>query len=244
MSGTLKAIDGLNSPLFLPSLGREDEESSFDPGSIGGLELWVDGDHVVQDAGIVSELVDQSSSLRSVLSVGDGVAWNENVLNGHSTFSFAGSHQFTVSPNITSASGTIFIVMAANAAASVAYSPFIIAQNYRVVAKTAVGSPWGTFTGANLNGTTILAAGVWALLTMTSTGGGIGTRLRYNAVQEATSANASTGTTPTTIGNEEGFARHLVGDIAAILAYNSVLSAGDITLVEDWLMSPTMYNLP
>lgn len=214
----------------------------FDPNSIAGLILWVDGDHVIEDGGIVSEMTDRSTGGHTILSVIDSVT--QGIRNGHGTVVFNGSQQFTVTPHINTAAGTIFVVGAIDASGSATYAPLFISQNNRMCAKTgSSGGAWGTFTsGGDLNGTTTLADGVWHCEEMTSAGGGIGTRMVMDGVQEASSANASTGTSATSFGNEEGFLRTLVGAIAEILYYDSVLSVLDRDAVRNYLR--TKYNLP
>lgn len=216
----------------------------FDPNSIPGLILWIDGDHVIEEGGIVGEMIDRSSGGHTVASVVDGIGLNVGALNGHNTVSFNTSQQLTVTPGINTSSGTIVAVAAIDASMSANYAPIFISQNNRMCAKTASsGGDWGTFTsGGDLNGTTTLTSGNWHILILKSAGGGTGTRLILDGVQEATSVNASSGTSVTSIGNEEGFPRFLQGDIAEELYYDSFLSTENEEALVTYLRNK--YALP
>lgn len=214
-----------------------------DPSSIAGLALWLKADSLgLADGAAVAAWPDSSGTGNDATQATGALQpiLKRGIINGRSVVRFDGANDYMSFPNDPGANTSVFVVAAVNVAAGAlpAYASFIISGSglfgFNICARLATTN-WGTYCGADESAGEVLGIGVFNILGL-DTGGAL-TYVYRNGVQKNSLAVHSNGNSGG--GNLIGLyapasGRYLNGDIAEIVAYNSVLAAADRQFVEDY----------
>lgn len=241
---------------FALSLGRK-QSASFDPKSITGLLAWISADSGIKDSGGNLITVDNTTVYTAtdrgtlgnnlVNSGGTGPKWRNaaNGINGVPALQFDGTSQFlNFASNVTpTANFTYFIVGKPTRAGTFGYSNRIQGTTYvatgftiglttsnaYVVCRSAGGTVFDFNANVTMNNQTLATCTI-------GTGGG---KLRINKTEVASNASATAWgvSSPATeyVGRDPS--TYFQGLICEVLIYNSILSADNRNLVENYLSS-------
>lgn len=215
---------------------------AFSPTDISGLKLWLKADALgLSDNDPISSFTDFSGTANhATATLTERPTFKTSIINGLPVARFDGSNDNLVFTSVAGANSTFVVGKINVAPASLsAYAVFIIystADSGRLCARISTTN-WGTFlsSAADLSAGELLVSGTPVLLEMTSSSGG-GTKLYRNGSLLASNASSSSNGTTAAIGAEIGDTRFLNGDIAEIVVYDTVLSAPNRVLVENFLM--------
>jgi hypothetical protein len=162
--------------------------------------------------------------------------------SGKPVFRFDGSANVLVfgSDPIASGASSLFAVVKLLSTPS-SYDPVYIAAasftGQRMCLKTS-SATWGTFAGSDENASSTLSTGTWYLLEMLNAAGAGGGNFYVSGVSDGTYATEPYGSGDVAqVGAEQGPSRFSNIDIAAIVMYDTVLSAGNRADVEAYLTS-------
>lgn len=231
----------LQQPFAIPS-------ANFTPLRIPGCKVWLKANSLsLSDGDPVSTWPDSSGNANDVTGVTTTrPLYKTGIINGLPSVLFDGTDDFlTFTANPTGASGiSAFLVVqpTLNTASQKTYAVFIhnntgTSQGLFMVAKLSTDF-WGTFTGSgDLSSTNALVSGTPYLLENTSAS--VSVFLYQRGVQVATVAATEVGSgAPGAIGKDTTNAnRQYAGHIAEVLVYDTVLSSGNRTLVENYLIA-------
>lgn len=224
-------------------LGNGDyiETLAFAPSSITGNVLWLDaslgtyqssgGSAATADGDVVGEWQDQSGSGNHATQATGSKkpTLRTNVLNGLPVLRFDGSNDGLAPSGFTVASAhTIFVVAkAANSGGN-----YSVLTDDDGVPQLFCNGQWNLFTGSvtTIGGT----SANWNLLVLKGSGGS--TDCYLNGTPAATLGAVFAGVTALSLSGYGGHTTNVFnGDIAAVLVYDSALSASNRTKVENYL---------
>jgi Concanavalin A-like lectin/glucanases superfamily len=240
---------------FALSIGRN--KSAFDPKSITGLLAWISADSGIKDSGgnvitadntTVYTATDRGSLGNNLVnSAGTGPKWRNaaNGINGLPVLQFDGSTQFlNFASNVTPTANFTYVIVCkptrtgtygfqnrvqgtVNGGSGITLG--LTTTNAYVVFRTAGGTLldfYGNATCTNQVVATMIAG----------TGGG---KLRVNKTEIASNASATawglSGAATEYVGRDPG--TYFQGAVCEILIYNTILSANNLSLVENYLSS-------
>jgi hypothetical protein len=232
----LSPLAGLLSPL---GFSRAPAVADFSPADVAGLQLWLEADAItgLADGDPVATWADASGHGNDATqpTAPSQPAYRTAVLNGRPVLRFAGG-QTLYSSAMRVQPYTVFVVVRETTNS----------VNQYIIDGLTINSGVMSFPGSSDPGKVYLYAGVllsapavttsWNLLT--GTFAGVSSTIAVNG--SVTSGNAGTGTADgVLIGGSAGAL--LVGDIAAVLLYDSALADANRMVVESYLM--TKYGL-
>lgn len=213
--------------------------SPFAPSDLSGLQLWLDADLISgSDGDLLTAWTDQAG-IRTVSNAGGSArpTLKTNILNGRKVVRFASGNSFDVTPNTSMGSDNTFFFVFRNQA-----SPVGLLDSAPSAANTTrnwSNNQWETHNDSAFD--ILVQSSLPQLLTITTTA--TPTRITKSRLSKRQSASLTVGTTTAIawgstwrIGNiNGGSAGNFVGDLAAVIAYNRVLTATEIGQVEDYL---------
>jgi hypothetical protein len=221
------------------------EESTFAPSDISGLQLWLDAndtDTITLNGSTVSQWDDKSGN---VYHVSQGTASNQptytaSALNSKSVVRFDGNDELTngsATPVGGSTNRTVFIVFNSTGGSAISYGVTLgdstsTGQSFGVSKEIAV-----RVNGGNRVWTTAIDA-THAIVTIILDGTSTTDLSAWKNGSSLTTSSTGTQTINTAAGIIIGNGTaggSLVGDVAEIIVYNSVLSTSDRESVESYL---------
>ncbi len=217
----------------------------FDPASIASLRLWLRGDDIgVSDGSPVSAWADASGHGNSVTQA-TGMkmpTFTATQLNGHSYVSFDGidDTMFKASPvGIDYLTGhTVIAVM--NPTVGVAFGMGVV-TNYQCNEMRQGGSggypQWMIPSGFHQVDGTSNVSGQWKVWSGTYDVGTFALELFINGASQGTDSDGGALVVSDIYLGSRTDTYHWLGDIAEVLVFDDVLSAGDRSNVESYLMT-------
>lgn len=211
---------------------RPRAKGGFDPKSITGLALWLDGASLA--SGSVATWSDKSGNGRDATQTTGNNQPTTTTVNGRNAVSFDGSNDRMAISFTYSASNTLFVVC--SPASTI--NKFLFGPGAPGVVISGYGNAYEWYSN-NGQDRLVFAASASGqnVLTMTQVDGGL-LQIFFNGTSAATknpAINSLNGDTITTIGNATDTTGGYDGVMCEILAYNVVLSAANRQAVERYL---------
>jgi len=232
-------IFDLSDPAFLAAC---QPAGGFNPLSIPGCVLWLAADGDVYNTGTtqatdgqsISTWVDASGNSKDAVPYSAGGTFQTGEINSLPIIRLGGAGGFDV-PAIGT-NKTLFVVAKPTSTGG-AYTALVVTDGISGTTSARIFSvinsaQWGTYTSTNCNSGTTLSNNVAYVLSHRSD---TSRTFRTNGAADGSYASSSGDPkTATTIGTNVG-GQYFTGDIAEIIAYDSVLSDADCEAVEDYL---------
>jgi hypothetical protein len=214
-------------------------EDAFDPSSISGLQVWLDASQItgLADNDLVAIWEDNSGANHDATQGNSGLqpTYKTAALNGLPVVRFDGTDNFLELGNLSASfpsAATLFVAATLNDTIYVLYDTDAGLDAY--YSFTGAGY-WGTFTASRRDNypAVVPTAGshIFSLVSSAST-----YQVSFDGVAEPAQAAGYLAGTLHRIGCNGQDHAFLAGDIAEVLVYNTALSAGDKTAVEDYLI--------
>ena len=216
-----------------------------DPTDIAGLVIWFDASDsgtITQSGGLVSQWDDKSGNGYHATEVTNKPTTGADTLNSLNVLTFDGDRLASAAPS-TQTTQTIFVVGQITFSAG-STQAFVGANPSQGLAfrwnnsKTDLSNPYVEDIGTSTGALSLSTYYLWTATYNSSTGA---YDFRTDGASDGSGTNTTTfGSSKTTyIGatgdNGSGFIQAIVGNIAEVVKYDTVLSAGNITAVEDYL---------
>jgi len=223
------------------------------------LEIWYDGSDITQfqptnpaDGDGITQWNDKSNFAHNANPIGVGPAaratYETNELNTYSVVRFDGDAGLSINPFASlagSAAQTVFVVAKGTNLGT--GTQYLTSTNNGGLAIYHDGTEWKVNTSGGTGASGVAGDANWHIFGLVYNGNGIGDagklKFRYDKIEQTLDFSADPGVSSTLLGttNEYYFAcrddgvSHFVGDIAEVLMFNKVLSAGELADVEEYL---------
>lgn len=223
---------------------RHDNGNGFDANSIVNLALWLRADTGVTSDGAdaVSQWDFKNGTFRGVSNVAQATGVNQPTLvasnasyNNQPTINFDGNDflDSVAFSSVIAQADTIFIVADADVTASRIYIDTATGANQQQIFSRGGGNAdWGIFAGSVLSTGAIIDSNVHI---QEYTVNGVNSEIIIDGVSEATGAAGAGDLDSLRVGISSTGTFGLLGDIAEIIIYTDDVSAGDRTILRDYL---------
>ncbi|MBL8018451.1 MAG: hypothetical protein JNM27_02200 [Leptospirales bacterium] len=200
---------------------------------VSGAKFWLLGSYGVSTVGTTMIWADQSGNGLDAVSVGALRPTQQlNSLNGHGVLNFNGTQRMSMGYLALAQPNSLFLVARRVAAATI--NTYFDGDANRHNLNHLAGGNYSIYAGVTLNGAVISAAPYRVIYAAYNGGSSV------LGIDGFADTNGNTGAqamgTPM-IGADSNGAYQLVGDIAEIIAYNRLLTAGERTTVTNYLKS-------
>lgn len=220
-------------------------QAPFAPDDIAGLVLWLDADTLaLSDGDPVGTWTDGSGTANDATQTGaNRPTYKTGIVNSLPVVRFDGTtnDQFMTFPTDPGTVTSSFVVGALHlaAASQIGYASFLQCPDIWISGVLADGcsTNWGTFADVAtcVSAGEVLGTDVFNILELTNTVAGNQIRAYRNGVQKISISDACSGSALNQIGGDNSASRWLNCDIAEVIIYNTVLSAGNRAQVEGYL---------